>query len=288
MNGYILMVETGADIPSDLVERNNIVTVPMHISFGDETRDDGTFPPEEIFSYYERTGTLPQTSGCTTADFEKAFDLIHAKYPDKHILHLAYSAATTCSYQSAMIAAEGRNYVTSIDTKQVSAGQANIVLSIASYLDCSPTTPLNEVTTLVENLIRRCHMSFFPGDLVYLKAGGRVSNAAYMGARILGLLPLIELQDGKLISTKRYRGKIERMAEQLLQDCVKTQKLQRDGICFVYSAGFSPKLREHITTTAQWMGFNDILWIQTGCVVSTHCGPGAFGVVGYEPETEGA
>ena len=42
--------------------------------------------------------------------------------PDKQILHLAYSAVTTCSYQSALIAAEDRDYIMSFDTKQVSIG----------------------------------------------------------------------------------------------------------------------------------------------------------------------
>ena len=40
------------------------------------------------------------------------FDEIHEKYPDVHILYLAYSAVTTCSFQSAMIMAEGKDYIT--------------------------------------------------------------------------------------------------------------------------------------------------------------------------------
>ena len=57
---------------------------------------------------FEKTGTLTKTSGCTPGDFVKAFDEMQAREPDKHILHLAYSAVTTCSYPSAIIAADGR------------------------------------------------------------------------------------------------------------------------------------------------------------------------------------
>ena len=44
MSEFILLAETGADIPAELAAQYNIQTVPMHVAFGDETRDDGTFP----------------------------------------------------------------------------------------------------------------------------------------------------------------------------------------------------------------------------------------------------
>lgn len=78
MGKIILVAETGADIPPHEVERYGIQIVPMHVSFGSETRDDGAFPPEEICAYYERTHELPKTSGSTPEDFRIVFDGIHA------------------------------------------------------------------------------------------------------------------------------------------------------------------------------------------------------------------
>lgn len=98
MSNIILVAETGADIPPELAQRYGIRIVPMHVSFGSETRDDGTFPPEEICAYYERTGVLPKTSGSVPEDFIRVFDDIHASQPDAQILYLAYSSVTTCSY----------------------------------------------------------------------------------------------------------------------------------------------------------------------------------------------
>ena len=118
MNQIILVAETGSDVTPELAARYGIEIVPMHVNFADETLDDGTFPAEQIREYYLETGTLPKTSGSTPEDFEKKFDEIHAKYPEAQILYLAYSAVTTCSYQSAKIAAEDRDYVTMLDTRQ--------------------------------------------------------------------------------------------------------------------------------------------------------------------------
>ncbi|MBR2402927.1 MAG: DegV family EDD domain-containing protein [Lachnospiraceae bacterium] len=200
MKKVILVAETGSDITVELAKKYGIEIVPMHVSFGTETLDDGAFRVEKIVEFYKITGKLPQTSGSTPVDFEIKFDEIHAKYPDAQILYLAYSAITTCSYQSAVIASEGRDYVTVIDTKQVSMGQANIVCKMAEILNANPDMELEEAVRIANKLIERANMCFIPDNLEFLRAGGRVSNVAFVGASILGLHPCIELLNGKLMA----------------------------------------------------------------------------------------
>ena len=65
MTTRILVAETGADIPPELARQHSIAIVPMHVSFGDKTYDDGTFPVSQIFDHYRTTGELPKTSGST-------------------------------------------------------------------------------------------------------------------------------------------------------------------------------------------------------------------------------
>lgn len=286
MPKFVLLVESGADIPPKIAKKYKIEIIPMHVSFGTDTRNDGDFPIEKIFSYYQKTGILPQTSGCTPYDFGVVFDRLHNLYPDSHILHLAYSAATTCSYQSALTAAEGRDYVTSIDTMHVTAGQTMIVLAMARYLEANPDCSVQDAARMAESLSRRCRMGFFPGNLVYLKAGGRVSNAAYLGAKILSLNPLIEMKNGKLVATKKYRGKMKTIVPKLVRDFTEEQHLEREEIAFVYSSGLSKQIREEVETQAKVLGFREILWVQAGGVVSTHSGPGAFGISGFSEQYE--
>lgn len=126
MNPIIIVAETGSDLTPELAAQYNIQLVPMHVSFDSETLDDGSFPVQKICDYYHETKKLPRTSGCSPEDFIQIFDEIHNSNPTAQILYLAYSAVTTCSYQSAIIAAEERDYVTAIDTKQVSVGQAAV------------------------------------------------------------------------------------------------------------------------------------------------------------------
>lgn len=284
MHDYILLAETGSDIPADLAARYGVETVPMHVAFGDVTKDDGTFPTTDIYRFFETTGTLTKTSGSTVGDFEQIFDRLQRESPGKHILHLAYSAVTTCSYQSALIAAEGRKDITSFDTKHVSAGQSLVIVLLARFLEANPDASHETVIAKAEELRRRVKMGFFPGDLAYLRAGGRVSNAAYLGAKILSLNPLIELLDGHLKATKKYRGKMDKVALQLLREFPEKNRFSKDILVFVYSEGLKDSIRRDANALAKELGFREILWIPTGGVVTTHCGPGGFGVCGLSME----
>lgn len=50
MSKYIIVTETGGDVTAKIVERHGIRVVPMHISLGGSTFDDGSVPPAEIFA----------------------------------------------------------------------------------------------------------------------------------------------------------------------------------------------------------------------------------------------
>lgn len=282
MGSIILVAESGSDITKELAVRYNIEIVPMHVNFGEETADDGTFPAQQIVDYYRSTGKLPKTSGSTPEDFEIMFDKIHAEHPEAHILYLAYSAITTCSYQSAVIAAEDRDYVTAIDTKQVSAGQGVIVVTMAQELEKNPDMTIEEAVMLANRLIEKAKMCFLPDNLEFLRAGGRVSNAAYLGSRILNLHPCIEILDGKLTATKKYRGKMTKVARDLIKEYAVSYNLDTDVLWLIHTVGLSDEVKATITATLKECGFDNVEWILAHGVITTHGGPAAFGIAGFE------
>ncbi|WP_066891433.1 DegV family protein [Clostridium nigeriense] len=281
MNNIILVAETGSDIPKDIAEEMGIFLVPMHVTMGENTFDDGTFPVEKICEYYNDTNKIPKTSGSSPQDFIKVFDEIHRLYPDKQILHLAYSAVTTCSYQSALIASENRDYVTSIDTKQVSIGQGAVVIQTARYLKENPNVTMDELIKEVRNICSSTRMSFIPGKLEYLRAGGRVSNAVFIGGKILRVHPSIEIENGYLVAKKKYRGKIEGIVTKLIEEYSNMQNLDKKEVYLIWSIGLPDTVRKAAEDKAKEIGFEKIRWMQTGCVITTHGGPGSFGIVGF-------
>lgn len=277
----ILVAETGADIAPELAQRYNIQIVPMHVTFGTDTRDDGTFPSEDVCDFYDRTGTLCKTSGSVPEDFTKCFDEIHTRWPNAQILYLAYSSATTCSYQSAQIAAEERDYVTSLDTKMASGGQCCIVIEAAKWLEAHPEATLQEAAQMAQGLIDRANMCFIPKDMEYLRAGGRVSNAVALVGKVLGITPLIEFVDGKLVATRKLRGKLEALVPKLITEYAEKWDLDRKELWLIWTPRFPDDLKRTAKETAASLGFETVTWVKSGGVITSHSGPSAFGVVGF-------
>lgn len=284
MANIILLAETGSDIPKEVADQEGIYLVPMHVSFDKETKDDGTFPADDICAYYRETGILPKTSGSVPEDFTIIFDRIHTEHPDAQILYLAYSAVTTCSYQSAQIAAEDLDYVKSLDTKQVSAGQSVVVLTMAKLLREHPEWTIDDAYKAAEELRNRVHMCFVPDTLEFLRAGGRVSNAAALCGSLLKLHPRIEIQDGYLNATKKPRGSMNKIAPKLVRDFINEKNLETEDLWLVFAPETSEEVMIAAENEAYACGVKNVHWIRTGGVITCHGGPGAFGVVGISDQ----
>lgn len=280
MKPIVLVAETGSDIPPELAARYGIRLVPMHVTFDSETLDDAAFPPEKICDYYRDTGRLPTTSGCTPDDFDRVFDRIHEEEPEAQILYLAYSAVTTCSYQSALISAEHRDYVTAIDTKHVSIGQAAIVTAVAELLEKTPDMTPAQAAEAARAVMARARMCFLPDNLEFLRAGGRVSNVVCLGSRVLSLHPCIEVLDGKLVATRKFRGKMVKVAAQAVRDYAESYDLERDRLWLVRTPGLQEEVVRSVEEAARDCGFRETRWLHANGVITTHGGPAAFGLAG--------
>ena len=284
MRGKIIITaETGSDITKELAKEHGIVLIPMHVSMGDKTLDDGTFPPEEVCAYYDRTGKAPTTSGSTPYDFESIYDRLYEEDPQVQILHLAYSAVTTCSYHSCELAIEGKPYeqnVRVVDTKHVSVGQCAVALAVAKWLQEHPPATLDEAAEAAVRISAETKMCFMPDNLDYLRAGGRCSNAAALVGNLLQLHPCIEIIDGRLIAGKKYRGKLAKVAPVLLRDFAAKHSLRREQLYFIHTPYMDDGVRTALEQEARELGYGKVTWIRTGCVITCHGGPGAFGIVG--------
>lgn len=283
MSSIILLAETGSDITPELARELNIRLVPMHVTLGDVTLDDGSFPPEDIHAYYERTGKTPTTSGSTPYDFETVLDKIFQVDPRAQVLYLAYSAATTCSFHSCELAIEEKPYagnVRLVDTKHVSVGQGAVVIATAHWLAEHPEATLEDAAAKAAETALQTRMCFIPKNLDYLRAGGRCSNAVALVGNLLNLHPCIEIIDGKLIAGKKYRGAMSKLAPVLLREFAEKNDLSKEHIYFIHTPYMDETIRTVLDTEAAALGFRKITWMKTGCVITCHGGPGAFGIVG--------
>lgn len=180
---------------------------------------------------------------------------------------------TTCSHQSSKIAAEGRDYVYSMDTRFVSVGQSLIAVEAAKYIEANPDATVEEIFSFVESVMDRVLLGFVPTDLAFLKVGGRLSNVAFLGAHLLKIKPCIEVTGGKFVATKKFRGSMLKCARAFLDHMVEKGDIDFSHIGLAYSVGLSEELRGDMEVYARELGFEDITWTQVGGVISSTAAP---------------
>ncbi|TXC92936.1 DegV family EDD domain-containing protein [Metabacillus litoralis] len=282
MSKIILSTESGADLPEDLVNKHSVKVVPMHVIMDDKDYLDGSLPVQDIYDYYERTKKIPSTTATNVYEYQTFFTKIKAEFPNCVIIHIGYTSRASSSFQNALIAAEDFDNLFLIDALNVTGGLAAVVLHAVSLLKQEPKIKPEFLIEQIEKIVPKTRLAFVPGSLEFLKAGGRVSNMAYLGGALFKIKPRIELIEGKLISTKKYRGQMNVVAEKLIEDFLKEYKIDRKQLYFQYSIGLDDSIKTRMNDIAQKQGFNNITWIQAGAMISTHAGPGGFGIAGIE------
>lgn len=282
MTKIILTTESGADLPKELAKKHNVYVVPMHIIMDGLDYLDGDLSPQKIFDYHERTKGLPSTTSTNPSEYEEMFTQIRTDYPESIIVHVGYTSKASSSFQHAIIAAENFENIHLIDALNVTVGLGAIVLYAVDVLAKHPDITPEALVEKIEAIIPKSRLAFVPDNLDFLKAGGRVSNAAYLGGLLLRIKPRIELVDGKLVSTKKYRGRMRNVARRLMEDYLRDYDISREKLYFIYSLGLSDSIKELMNTMAAENGFTDVSWIQAGGMISSHAGPGCLGVAGLE------
>lgn len=282
MRRIILSTESGADLPKDLVEKHQIQVVPMHVIMDGKDYLDGELSVEEVFDYHSQTKKIPSTTATNVHEYHELFTEIRINFPDSIIIHIGYTSKASASFQSALIAAEDFENLFLIDTLNVTGGLAAIVMYAANMLEEEPSISHVHLIEKIESVVPKTMLAFIPGSLEFLRAGGRVSNVAYIGGSLLKIKPCIELKEGKLVSTRKYRGNMSKVAEKLLRDYLNQYDIDRKQLYLIYSIGLDESIKRRMDEIAKETGFENVTWMQAGAMISTHAGPGGFGIAGIE------
>jgi DegV family protein with EDD domain len=282
MRKIILSTESGADLPGYLADKHSVQIVPMHVIMDGQDYLDGSLPVQDIYDYYNRTKKIPSTTSTNSHEYQELFSKIKTDYPNCFIIHIGYTSKASSSFQNALIAAEEFDDLFLIDALNVTGGLAAIVMYAVNLLEKEPTIEPERLVEKIEAIVPKSRLAFVPGRLEFLRAGGRVSNVAYLGGALLKIKPLIELIDGKLVSTKKYRGKMSIVTEKLMRDFLTEYEIDREQLYFQYSIGLEESIKVRMEEIAKEHGFKNITWIEAGAMISTHAGPGGFGVAGLE------
>ena len=209
---YIIVMDASADIDSKVFLEEDIRFIPMQYSLNEEMRESKGIESEELLkSFYDsqRSGELTKTTQITPYQYINFFSkLLNEGYS---ILYLSLSSGLSSTYQSAMLAASELNdehkdekvYV--VDSLGATGG-IGVLLELACKYRKEGKS-IEENCALLNNAKLKLHHFFMVQDLMYLRRGGRVSGATAVVGTVLGIRPILKIdENGKLVNFAKRRG----------------------------------------------------------------------------------
>ena len=276
MNIKILSDST-CDLSEQLLQEHDITLVPLTvIKDGKEYKDGVTITPAEIFAHVAAGGDLCSTSANSVGEYADMF----TQYADKYdgVLHITIGSGFSSCYQNACIAAEDFDNVMVVDSQNLSTGQGLVVLeAVRLAKECATLKELHEK---VQAITEKVEASFLVDKLVYLAKGGRCSSVAALGANLLNLKPCIDVKDGKMGVSKKYRGKYGKCLATYVQErLAERDDIRRDVLFITKTSVSDEEYAAVLDAVKEFGGFETVYETNAGCTVSCHCGPGTLGVL---------
>ena len=265
-----IIIDSTIDLPEQY--RRQVHIVPLTIHFGTEELLDGVDIDRQRF--YERlveSDVLPTTSQPSPDAFAQLFDQVEAAGDSAVVLTISHKLSGT--YQSACIAAEGRERIFVVDTMSASIGSG----ILARYAIDNAHLHAGELAALLERRRQDVCIIGLVDTLEYLKKGGRISKTAAFAGGLLNIHPVLTLTDGEVTIIGKARG--SRQGNNLL-----VQKIHESGgidfsmpLLLGYSGLSDALLQKYVADSAPlWENGTEALEsVCIGSVIGTHAGPGA-------------
>jgi len=278
MNNYVIFTDSACDIKPDVLREWGVRRESLTFRFDGE---DTVYSNDDMTTseFYDRmrAGAVARTAAVNPDTFMKSFEEELSAGND--ILYIGFSSGLSTTYNSARIAADSlrekypERTVITIDTLAASAGEGLLV-----YLASEKKregADIQECAEYIKGLIPRlCHW-FTVDDLVYLKRGGRISAAAAFFGNLIGIKPVLHVDnDGHLIAKQKVRGR--KVAVETLAQKLDELAEDKNGVIFVSHADCMKDV-ELLNSIFKTKYGNEIRHVtDVGTVIGAHSGPGTL------------
>nr|WP_122013419.1 DegV family protein [Maliibacterium massiliense] len=283
MRDYIIMTDSNTEIPWQFAQENDIpvVRMPYTIEEKEYFYDLGEHTDFKAFFDKMRGGVVPKTAILPPQFYLDFWKPILERGQD--ILFICFSSKLSAAFSVIQMArqeileAYPERKLDLVDTKSISMGAGLLVYyAVQMYKDGKGR---DEVRAWLEENAPKMQHWFAVEDLVYLKRTGRVSPTAAAVGTMLGVKPILSVdQEGALKPVTKVKGR-KKAIRYLLDRLDALVEHPEEQVCVVMQADCAQdgeKIKEEI---AQKHPFKEIWVRDVGPVVGSHAGPGTIAVL---------
>ena len=275
-----IVADSTCDLSRELLEKYKVKIIPLHILLGEKEYEDGVdLMPEEIYAWADDNKTTPKTSAPSVETVMQTFQPLLEKGDDIVCFSISESMSTTANVMRlAAGQLEAKDLINVVDSANLSTGIGLLVLEAAEMAAQGKTA--EEIVAEIERMKPLVRASFVVDTLTYLYRGGRCNGLEAMAGSMLKLHPKIVVSEGKMSSSKKYRGKIDKVILAYAKDMEEQLLQARKKRVFITHSGCPDETVLMVKKYLQSLSrFDEILITRAGGVISSHCGPGTLGVL---------
>lgn len=270
-----ISLDSACDAGKEVIEEYGFNIIPFGVSLGDRFFYDGEVDTLEIFDYVDKNNVLPKTNAVN----EDAFDNHFAKLLETHdaVIHFDISSEMSSAYNNAVNSAKKFKNVYVIDSRTLSTA-ISLEAIYAKKLADQGLSP-EEIVAKVESRIPSVQASFVVERLDYLYKGGRCSSLQLLGANLLKIRPEIEVVDGKMGNTGKFRGRMTDVITKYCQAVLSKYDTPDKSVIFITHSHADEEIINAAREVVKDYGFEKVYETCAGCTVSSHCGKNTLGIL---------
>lgn len=274
---YILMTDSSCDLPYDFYEKNGIPVVDLSFIVDGVSKFGREVTSKEFYTML-RAGKMPSTSAVNVEDAKTAMEPYLKD--GKDVLYLAFSSGLSVTAQNGMEAARelGETYpdrkIIVIDSLCASMGQG-LMLHYANKF-WKEGMSIDELAAWIND--NRLHLAHYvmADDLMHLHRGGRISKASAIAGSMLGIKPIIHMNDeGKLIAIDKVRGKKQALTA-VVDKMQKAVGNTKNDFFMVCHADCEEDAKFVAELASKRFGIKKYMINYIGPVIGSHTGPGTI------------
>nr|WP_216661464.1 DegV family protein [Streptococcus suis] len=277
---FTIVTDSTSDLPISWVQENDVTVLGLTINLDGvtyETVGENRLTSADLLEKMA-SGSQPTTSQVNVGQFEEVFEA--AAKEGQEVLYLAFSAALSGTYQSAVIAREmvmdqyPDAVITIVDTKAATIGEGYLVMKAAQARAAGKS--LAETKALIEDLVPRLRTYLLVDDLNHLVRGGRLSKSAALIGGLVNIKPLLALNaEGKLEAIAKIRGRKKGIKEMLN---LTLDNLDHSTVMVAYT-GDLEAAKAIKATLLEDSRVSDVLLTELGPIIATHTGTGVLAIL---------
>ena len=285
----IIATDSACDLSLELIKEHNIRVLPLHVNINSkEYRDGVDIDNKKLFEIVEETGKTPKTSAVSPEEFVRFFKSLLDEDKEAHVIYAGIGSSLSGTFQSAHIAKQilEDDRLHLIDTKNLSTGIGLVLLKTIEYNNRGWT--IEKTLSKLEKLVSRIKVQFVIKSLEYLKKGGRCKGVTFIIGTLLKIRPMISVQEGKLIVSRKTIGPMRKACVDLIKVLKKDIEKVDPQFAFITHCNADESVDFVKQEVENLNIFKNLYVTNAGCTISSHCGPGTIGllyVLKYEDVT---